>query len=108
MTKGRSAVLYTRTRPRLSTRWSYRGVITRKTFPRIPAGVYHCGKYPSKKFGLRYHVRDVPERTYILIHAGNFVRDTHGCILLGMNRQYEHGDLKSPCVWSSRVAIENL
>jgi hypothetical protein len=27
---------------------------------------------------------DVPERDHILFHAGNTHRDTHGCILLGM------------------------
>jgi hypothetical protein len=31
-------------------------------------------------------VREVPDRSEILIHAGNYVSDTLGCILVG--RQY--------------------
>jgi hypothetical protein len=31
-----------------------------------------------------YRVEDVPQRSDILIHAGNTHKDTHGCILLGM------------------------
>jgi hypothetical protein len=27
---------------------------------------------------------DVPERSHILFHAGNTHKDTHGCILLGL------------------------
>lgn len=49
----------------------------------IPPGHYKCRRYVSPKFGMTFQVVDVPDRAYILFHAGNTVKDTHGCILLG-------------------------
>jgi len=57
----------------------------------IPDGVYHCVLRNSPKFGLTYHITNVPNRSYILIHSGNVAGDetlgyrthTNGCILLG-------------------------
>lgn len=57
----------------------------------IPAGEYFCSLYPSSKFGLTYILEDVPERSAILIHQGNYAGDTskglksdvNGCILVG-------------------------
>jgi hypothetical protein len=56
----------------------------------IPAGVYRCAVVQSPRFGRVYGVQNVPGRTHILIHAGNWAgqipqRRTHvqGCILLG-------------------------
>ena len=51
----------------------------------IPSGEYLCVKQVRIKFGLTYEVLNVPNRTDILIHKGNFSTDTHGCILLGEN-----------------------
>lgn len=50
----------------------------------IPAGKYTIRLHDSPKFGKVYQVCDVPERSHILIHAGNTHHDTHGCILLGL------------------------
>ncbi len=60
----------------------------------IPCGTYHCDMAVSPRFGRVYHVRDVPGRTHILIHAGNYAGDiqegykthSHGCILPGRKR----------------------
>lgn len=56
----------------------------------IPAGVYRCVMRDSPKFGKCYEVKDVPGRTDILLHRGNFAADEgfgksdiDGCILLG-------------------------
>lgn len=49
----------------------------------IPEGSYELHPYSSVKFGECIELRDVPDRQAILIHAGNTVADTHGCILLG-------------------------
>lgn len=49
----------------------------------IPAGRYDVVKRNSPKYGDHFHVLNVPNRSYILIHAGNFNRDTKGCILVG-------------------------
>jgi hypothetical protein len=54
----------------------------------IPIGIYQLSISKSPKFG-KYlvHVDNVYQRDGILIHAGNTVKDTEGCILPGYNRQ---------------------
>jgi len=49
----------------------------------IPSGVYFCERTISPKFGETFNVVDVPNRTQILFHIGNTIKDTKGCILLG-------------------------
>lgn len=50
----------------------------------IPVGRYKIVPRVSPKFGNTWQVMDVPERDHILFHAGNTHKDTHGCILLGL------------------------
>jgi len=60
----------------------------------IPRGSYKVETRLSPKFGNVYWVREVPERTFILIHSGNWAGDisegfkshANGCILLGQKR----------------------
>ena len=52
----------------------------------IPEGVYHCVRVMSPKFGNTFMVQGVASRSNILLHAGNTKEDTHGCILLGLER----------------------
>ena len=53
----------------------------------IPSGEYKVTKIFSPKHGKCFEVHDVPERSAILIHKGNFAsgdkKDTRGCILVG-------------------------
>jgi len=49
----------------------------------IPSGVYDIEIIESKKFGQCIWVKDVPNRSGILIHQGNTKFDTEGCILIG-------------------------
>lgn len=49
----------------------------------IPKGIYEVEPWNSDKYPNTYHVKDVPGRTAILMHSGNTVNDTMGCILLG-------------------------
>ena len=49
----------------------------------IPQGVYKVIRHTSPKYGNCFMVSNVPNRDYILIHAGNYDTDTEGCILLG-------------------------
>jgi hypothetical protein len=51
----------------------------------IPAAIYQCDIVNSPKFGRVYQVKNVPNRSHILIHAGNWTKDTLGCILVGMS-----------------------
>lgn len=50
---------------------------------RIPDNHYKAVKHQSPKFGNTIWIQDVPNRSEILIHRGNYRRDTLGCILVG-------------------------
>ena len=58
----------------------------------IPIGVYECEPYQSPSRGNVYRLLNVPKRSDILIHVGNFAGDTskgyksdsEGCILPGL------------------------
>lgn len=74
----------------------------------IPAGVYRVVPHGWEagspvKFKQVWEVKNVPNRTAILLHAGNTHMDTEGCILLGMGMQVTQ--LQSR-VDDSRTAIE--
>ncbi len=49
----------------------------------IPAGIYRCVLRTSTKFSKHLHITDVTGRDYILMHKGNYVENTSGCILIG-------------------------
>ena len=49
----------------------------------IPAQQYICERYKSTNHPNTFQVMNVPGRTKILFHAGNFLNNTEGCILLG-------------------------
>ena len=51
----------------------------------IPTGVYEVARSVSQKFGLCYRFSSVHNRSGILIHAGNTIKDTRGCILVGLD-----------------------
>ncbi len=79
----------------------------------IPCGEYDVQIRQSPKFGRIYHVQNVPERTFILIHSGNLAGDVEkgyrshveGCILLG--RYF--GKLKGQqAVLCSRPAVSDF
>jgi hypothetical protein len=50
---------------------------------RINEGEYDCIKRYSEKYGDHFHVLNVLNRSYILIHVGNYYTNTRGCILPG-------------------------
>lgn len=51
----------------------------------IPQGTYKCSKFTSPTHGLCVAVHNVPNRTLIRIHTGNFTRQILGCILVGQS-----------------------
>jgi hypothetical protein len=68
----------------------------------IPAGSYKLALNNSRRFGKTYQVCNVPNRDHILIHAGNTHKNTHGCILVGM----QYGKLeKESAVLASKSAF---
>jgi len=50
----------------------------------IPEGTYSMNWRESPRFGWTWELEDVPDRSYILIHPGNFASNFEGCIGLGM------------------------
>ncbi len=73
----------------------------------IPIGKYKVVKHVSPKFGPCFHVLNVPGRSEILIHKGNYNSDTLGCILPGAAFSDINQDgLKD--VTSSKVTIDHL
>ena len=56
----------------------------------IPTGVYVCRRNDSPKFGESFKFMNVPARSDILLHVGNTVDDSTGCVLLGS----EYGELE--------------
>jgi len=85
----------------------------RQSISCIPSGEYNVVIRQSPKYGSTYHITKVPNRSYILIHAGNWAGDrskgfkTHvnGCVLLGK----VHGFLSEQrAILSSRVTIRKF
>ena len=65
----------------------------------IPKGRYRMTIYRSPKFKsdvLLLH--DVPGRSAIELHKGNYPNDTRGCILVGCNYREENGVLNFSAV----------
>jgi hypothetical protein len=61
---------------------------------RIPAGMYLCKYRPNGKHGECYELQEVPDRTVVQVHIGNWCGDESlgwksdvlGCIILGLGR----------------------
>jgi hypothetical protein len=72
----------------------------------IPSGSYTISLHDPPKHGQCLSVHSVPGRTNILIHKGNTLEDTEGCILLGKLFDLEAED--NPQVHRSKAALEEL
>lgn len=73
----------------------------------VPEGTYRVTKYQSPTKGPVLLLHDVPGRTYIEIHAGNFIRQIEGCVLVGDG--LKHLDVDGvPDVTNSRAALDRL
>ena len=74
----------------------------------IPSGSYRVTFLPRSASG-RYrnvwHIQDVPGRSGVLIHSGNVVGHSRGCLLIGKRRGYLQGQ---PAVLNSRTALTEL
>jgi len=82
----------------------------------IPDGIYKTVRHNSPKYGVCFWLQDVPGRSEILIHHGNYAAsinpatgtpDTRGCILVGER----HADVNSdgiPDVTSSMPTMRRL
>jgi hypothetical protein len=74
----------------------------------IPAGTYRVTPHgwdtgSPVKYKQTWRLLNVPNRTGILIHAGNTHKDTEGCLLVGMGMQVSQ---LASLVTDSRIAID--
>lgn len=71
----------------------------------IPAGTYQVAPHIGTRYKNVWQLLNVPDRTAILIHEGNTIRDINGCILVGQN----FGTLRGlPAVLNSKATLEML
>jgi hypothetical protein len=73
----------------------------------IPKGSYKAKKHNSPKFGECLWIQDVPGRSEILIHKGNYYTDILGCVLIGTGLGYINKD-GIVDVTNSKVAVGEL
>lgn len=58
----------------------------------IPTGTYEVKKRSNETHGNHFELLNVPGRSYILIHSGNYFSETRGCILPGKDHVDINGD----------------
>ena len=73
----------------------------------IPAGTYECEKHFSPSQGLCISVKNVIDRSDILIHVANSVTELLGCIALGDSSRDINAD-GIPDVTSSSKTLDEL
>lgn len=73
----------------------------------IPEGTYDVEGYYSQSRGACFWVKNVPGRDSILIHSGNYNKDTKGCILPGIYYDDINNDGLIDVV-ESRAALNRL
>ena len=72
----------------------------------INSGVYTCKRswYNAHNYEV-FELQNVPNRKEVLIHRGNWLKDTKGCILLGLIRGEKDNE---PCVYQSTEAFNRF
>jgi hypothetical protein len=68
----------------------------------ILEGQYKCEPFSGSRFQDVVQIMDVPDRTFILIHAANYPRDVEGCIGLGDRFV---SDALEPAVYNSKKTL---
>jgi hypothetical protein len=76
----------------------------------IPVGEYQVAPWnwagdKRFKYSRTWQVLNVPKRSGILIHSGNTIKDTRGCVLIGNKRGWLDG---LPAVLESKLALNRL
>jgi hypothetical protein len=69
----------------------------------IPVGTYEAIVHNSPKFGWSLWLQNVPGRTAILVHRGNYTRDILGCILIGLYHDDIDNDKIMDVVYSTQA-----
>jgi len=73
----------------------------------IPEGTYNFHTRVSGKNGFVIELEDVEDRTYIQVHAGNYISQIEGCILVGDSIKWLNQD-DVPDVTNSKNTLKKL
>ena len=73
----------------------------------IPEGEYSYFIRNSNRNGTVLELRDVPDRTHIQVHSGNYTSQIRGCILVGDGIKYLNND-NIPDITNSKNTLYNL
>ena len=73
----------------------------------IPAGDYEYETYQSPKHGKVLLLKDVKDRTFIEVHAGNYTYQILGCIIVGDSVKWLNND-SIPDVTNSQNTLLKL
>ena len=73
----------------------------------IPPGTYKAKEILSPTLGWCIHIVDVPNRTGILLHYGNYYTNAKGCILVGKSFLHINNDSQID-ITNSRKSIKHL
>ena len=79
----------------------------RRSVSCILAGIYPFRKIVRRDGSEAIEIMNVPNRTHILAHSGNFMKDTNGCVLPNISYSYTK-DTKTPYGITSRPQMKQL
>jgi hypothetical protein len=79
-----------------------------RNISRIPSGKYEGILHHSPKFGKCVWIKNVPDRSEILIHKGNFYTNTLGCPLVGRYHKDINNDRHKDVVDSANTMKDLL
>lgn len=73
----------------------------------IPSGIYTFQKIVRSNGNEAIEILNVPNRTHILAHSGNYMKDTQGCILPNISYSYTR-ESKTPYGITSKPQVKQL
>lgn len=73
----------------------------------VPAGTYEYKQFDSPSKGKVLLLEDVPARTWIEVHSGNYTKQIEGCILVGDSLKDINSD-GIPDIVNSKQTLMNL
>ncbi|KKM61970.1 hypothetical protein LCGC14_1526350, partial [marine sediment metagenome] len=79
----------------------------KRNISRILPGKYSVVKRWSEKYKWHFHISDSNGRKLVLVHQGNYFRDTRGCQLPGTSFKDIDNDGNLDVIWSRRT-LDNM
>lgn len=79
----------------------------RRNISCVIGGIYNFQQIVRPDGSMAIEILNVPNRTHVLAHSGNFMKDTNGCILPNISYSYTR-DTKTPYGITSRPQVKQL